>query len=251
MEKDMEYNETRIEGRNAVIEALKAGRPLDKIYLLKGREDRALGFIASTARAAGIPVTECDRRRLDAMSTTHAHQGVIASASARSYCEVEDILAVAEQRGEVPFVVVCDGLEDPRNLGAVIRSAECAGAHGVIISKHHSAGLTAAADKASAGAAEHMAIARVANLSAALELLKARGLWVFGAEADGDAGLWQADLRGPICAVIGSEGSGISRLVREHCDSIVSIPLYGKVNSLNASAAASVFLYEIVRQRTT
>ena len=239
-----------IEGKNAVIEALRAGRPLDKVFLAKGSNDKALGFIASNARNAGVTVTECDRRKLDAMSATNgAHQGVIAFAAAKEYCAVEDILAYAAERGDDPFVVVCDGLEDPRNLGAVIRCAECAGVHGVIIPRHHSAGVTAAADKASAGAAEHMRIARVANLTSTLQELKDKGLWVYGAEADGSAPLWKTDMKGPICLVIGSEGRGLSRLVRENCDFILSIPMAGQVNSLNASVAAAILVYEVVRQR--
>lgn len=242
--------ENIIEGKNAVIEAIRAGRPLDKIFLARGSRDKALGFIASNARNAGITVTECDRRKLDAMSATNgAHQGVIAVAAAREYCAVEDILALAQERGEDPFVVVCDGLEDPRNLGAVIRTAECAGAHGVIIPRHHSAGVTAAADKASAGAAEHMLIARVANLTGALQELKKAGLWVYGAEANGESALWHTDMKGPVCLVIGSEGQGLSRLVRENCDFVMTIPMAGRVNSLNASVAAALLLYEVVRQR--
>lgn len=242
-------DENIVEGKNAVIEALRAGRPIDKIFLVRGGSDKALGFIASNAKNAGVAVTECDRRKLDAMSSTGAHQGVIAVAAAKAYCEVDDILRAARDRGEDPFIVVCDGIEDPRNLGAIIRCAECAGAHGVVIPRHHSAGITAAADKASAGAAEHMPIARVTNLSAALQELKDAGLWVYGAEADGNAPLWKTDMKGPVCLVIGSEGRGISRLVRERCDFIVSIPLFGRVNSLNASVAAAVLMYEIVRQR--
>lgn len=238
-----------IEGKNAVIEAIRAGRPLDKIFLARGSRDKALGYIASNARSAGVTVTECDRRKLDGMSTTGAHQGVIAVAAAREYCAVEDILALARERGEDPFVVVCDGLEDPRNLGAVIRTAECAGAHGVIIPRHHSAGLTAAADKASAGAAEHMLIARVANLTSTLQDLKKEGLWVYGAEANGDSPLWKTDMKGPVCLVIGSEGQGLGRLVRENCDFVMTIPMAGQVNSLNASVAAALLLYEVVRQR--
>ena len=242
-------DENIIEGKNAVTEAIRAGRPLDKVFLVRGSADKALAFIASSARAAGVAVTECDRRKLDAMSATGAHQGVVAVAAAREYRTLEDILDRAEQLGQAPFVVVCDGLEDPRNLGAVIRCAECAGAHGVVIPRHRSAGITAAADKASAGAAEHMLIARVPNLAAALQTMKQRGLWIYGAEAGGDSPLWKTDMRGPICLVIGSEGAGMSRLVREACDFVMSIPLLGKVNSLNASAAAAVLLYEIVRQR--
>ena len=241
--------ENIIEGKNAVTEAIRAGRPLDKVFLVRDSNDRALAFIASSARAAGAVVTECDRRKLDAMSQTHAHQGVIAVAAAREYCTLEDILARAEELGQPPFVVVCDGLEDPRNLGAVIRCAECAGAHGIVIPKHRSAGVTAAVNKTSAGAAEHILIARVPNLVAALEAMKKRGVWIYGAEAGGGSPLWKTDMKGPICLVIGSEGAGMSRLVREACDFVMDIPLLGKVNSLNASAAAAVLLYEIVRQR--
>ena len=183
------------------------------------------------------------------MSATGSHQGVIAVAAAREYCAPADILARARALGQDPFVVVCDGIEDPRNLGAIIRCAECAGAHGVILPKHRSAGLTAAADKTSAGAAEHMLVARVPNLPAALDALKKEGLWIYGAEAGGASALWKTDMKGPICLVIGSEGAGMGRLVRERCDFVMSIPLLGQVNSLNASAAAAVLLYEIVRQR--
>ena len=242
-------DENLIEGKNAVIEAIRAGRPLDKIFLARGSADKALGFIASSARSAGIAVAECDRRKLDGMSATGAHQGVVAVAAAREYCTAGDILARAEARGESPLIVLCDGIEDPRNLGAVIRCAECAGAHGVIIPRHHSAGITAAADKASAGAAEHMLIARVTNLAATIGELKKAGLWIYGAEADGSAQLWKTDMKGPVCLVIGSEGKGLSRLVRESCDFTVTIPMAGQVNSLNASAAAAILLYEIVRQR--
>ncbi len=231
------------------MEAIRSGRAIDKVFLVRDSADKALAFIASSAKNAGAVVTECDRRKLDAMSLTHAHQGVIAVAAAREYCALEDIFARADQLGQDPFIVVCDGLEDPRNLGAVIRCAECAGAHGVVIPKRRSAGLTAAADKASAGAAEHMLIARVSNLAAALETMKRRGLWIYGAEAGGQSPLWRTDMKGPLCLVIGSEGAGMSRLVRERCDFVMSIPLLGRVNSLNASAAAAVLLYEIVRQR--
>ncbi len=241
--------EDRIEGRNAVMEALRAGRPLDKIYIAKGEVDKTLGHIASTARAAGCVVVETDRRKLDAMSSTHAHQGVIALAAVREYCTVADILDIAAQRGEPPFVVVCDEVSDPHNLGAILRTAECVGVHGVIIPKRRSAGLTAIVDKASAGAAEHMAVARVPNLTAALKELKAAGLWVYGTAAGGKNALWETDLKGPLCLVIGSEGDGMGRLVEENCDFLVSIPMKGQISSLNASAAAAVLLYEALRQR--
>ena len=239
-----------IEGRNAVIEALRAGTAIDKIYIAKGETDATLGHIASTARNKGVVVVEADRRKLDAMSVTHSHQGVIAIAAVREYASVSDILQAARDKGEAPLVVVCDELSDPHNLGAVIRTAEAAGAHGVIIPKRRSAGLTAVVAKTSAGAVSYLPVARVANLTALLRELKEEGLWVFGTAADGNTDLYHADLKGPAAIVIGSEGDGMSRLVREQCDFLVSIPMRGKVNSLNASAAAAVVLYEAVRQRT-
>ena len=238
-----------IEGRNAVIEALRAGTAIDKIYIARGETDAALGHIASAARNRGIVVTEADRRKLDGMSRTKSHQGVVAVAAVREYASVDDILNAARERGEPPLVVVCDELSDPHNLGAVIRAAECAGAHGVIIPKRRSAGLTAIVAKTSAGAVSHLPVARVPNLTAALKELKERGLWVYGTAADGGTRLYDADLKGPAAIVIGSEGDGLGRLVREQCDFLVSIPMKGRINSLNASAAAAVVLYEAVRQR--
>ena len=238
-----------IEGRNAVIEALRADRAIDKIFINKGEVDKTLGHIASKARDKGIVVVECDRRKLDFMSVTKAHQGVIAVCAVRDYCSVSDILALAEQRGEAPFIIVCDEISDPHNLGAIIRSAECAGAHGLIIPKRRSAGLTAIVDKSSAGAAEHALIARVANIPAALQELKEKGLWIYGTDADGSSDLWHTDFTGAVALVIGSEGEGMGRLVKENCDFIVNLPMRGKVNSLNASAAAAITMYEVLRQR--
>lgn len=249
MENENEYKNDLIEGRNAITEALCAGRAMDKIYIAKGETDKALGHIAAKARSAGIVVVDCDRRKLDAMSVTKAHQGVIALCAVREYNSVEDILALAKEKGEQPFIIVCDEISDPHNMGAVIRSAECAGAHGVIIPKRRSAGLTAIVDKASAGAAEHMLVARVPNIPAVLKQLKGEGLWIYGTAADGKNGLWDTDFTGPVVLVIGSEGDGIGRLVGETCDFVVSIPMKGQVGSLNASAAASVFMYEVLRQR--
>lgn len=249
MENENEYKNDLIEGRNAITEALRAGRAMDKIYIAKGETDKALGHIAAKARSAGIVVVDCDRRKLDAMSVTKAHQGVIALCAVREYNSVEDILALAKEKGEQPFIIVCDEISDSHNMGAVIRSAECAGAHGVIIPKRRSAGLTAIVDKASAGAAEHMLVARVPNIPAVLKQLKGEGLWIYGTAADGKNGLWDTDFTGPVVLVIGSEGDGIGRLVGETCDFVVSIPMKGQVGSLNASAAASVFMYEVLRQR--
>ena len=239
-----------IEGRNAVIEALRSGAAIDKIYLAKGETDKTLGHIASKARAAGVVVVEADRRKLDNMSRTHSHQGVIALAAVREYATVDDILNAAREKGEPPLIVVCDELSDPHNLGAVIRTADAAGAHGVIIPKRRSAGLTAVVAKTSAGAVAHVPVARVPNITALLKELKDAGVWVFGTAAKGSTSLYKADLKGPAAIVIGSEGEGMSRLVAENCDFTVSIPMFGKINSLNASAAAAVLLYEAVRQRT-
>ena len=239
-----------IEGRNAVIEALRAGRNIDKIFIAKGDVDKTLGHIASKARDKGIVVVEADRRKLDYMSQTKAHQGVVALAAVREYCEIKDIIALARERDEAPFVIVCDEISDPHNLGAIIRSAECVGAHGVVIPKRRSAGLTTIVDKASAGAAEHMLISRVPNITAALKELKDEGLWVYGTAADGQNGLWTTDLTGPVALVIGSEGDGMGRLVKENCDFVLSLPMKGRLNSLNASAAAAVTMYEVLRQRS-
>ena len=238
-----------IEGRNAVIEALRAGENIDKIFIQKGETDKTLGHIASKARAAGIVVVDADKRKLDGMSRTHAHQGVIALAAMREYVSVEDILAKAAEKGENPLIVVCDEISDPHNLGAIIRTAECAGAHGIVIPKRRSAGLTAVVAKTSAGAVAHMPVARVANIPSLLKDLKKQGVWVFGTAAKGSTALYDADLKGPAAIVIGSEGDGMTRLAEENCDFLVSIPMKGKLNSLNASAAAAILLYEAVRQR--
>lgn len=238
-----------IEGRNAVTEALRAGTAIDKIYVARGDTDRTLSQIVALAKGAGIVVADADHRKLDAMSRTHAHQGVIAVAAVRAYASVEDIFAAAAEKGEKPLIVVCDELSDPHNLGAVIRTAECAGAHGVIIPKRRSAGLTAVVAKTSAGAVSYLPVARVSNIPALLKDLQKQGVWVFGTAADGNTALYDADLKGPAAIVIGSEGDGMSRLVAEGCDFLVSIPMKGRISSLNASAAAAILLYEAVRQR--
>ena len=238
-----------IEGRNAVIEALRTETAIDKIYIAKGETDKTLGHIASKARDRGIVVVEADRRKLDHMSRTHAHQGVIALAAVREYVSVQSILEAAAEKGEAPLLVVCDEITDPHNLGAILRTAECAGAHGVIIPKRRSAGLTAVVAKTSAGAVSYMPVARVPNMAALLKDLKKQGVWVFGTAAEGTTTLYDADLKGPAAIVIGSEGDGMSRLVTENCDFLVSIPMKGQISSLNASAAAAILLYEAVRQR--
>lgn len=238
-----------IEGRNAVIEALRTEASIDKIFIQKGEVDKTLGHIASKARAAGIVVVEADRRKLDGMSRTHAHQGVIALAAVREYVSVDDILADAAAKNEPPLIVVCDEISDPHNLGAIIRTAYCAGAHGVVIPKRRSAGLTSVVAKTSAGAVSHMKVARVPNIPSLLKDLKKQGFWVFGTAVNGTTGLYDADLKGAAAIVIGSEGDGMTRLAAENCDFLVSIPMKGDLNSLNASASAAILLYEAVRQR--
>ena len=244
-----EENEGQIEGRNALTEALRSGRTIDKVFIAAGETDRGLQRLAADAKEAGAVVVPVDRRKLDAMSQSHAHQGVIALVAAREYFTVADILEEAASRGEAPLIVICDELTDPHNLGAILRSAECAGAHGVIIPKRRSVGLTAVVAKASAGAVEYMKVARVTNITATIEELKKQGVWIFGTAAEGSIPMYQADLKGPAAIVIGSEGDGMSRLVRQSCDVTVSIPMKGRISSLNASNAASILLYEAVRQR--
>ena len=248
MKKEIEVNENMLEGRNAVTEALKAGRTIDKVFLASGDTDSTLRYIASLAKKNGAVVTYCDRRKLDTMTQTGAHQGVIAMA-ARDYATIQDILDSAREKGEAPLIIICDEITDPHNLGAIIRTAECAGAHGVIIPKRRSSGLTAVVAKASAGAMEYMKIARVSNLTAAIKTLKENGVWIYGTAADGAAPLYRTDLTGPAAIVIGSEGEGMGRLVSESCDFMVSIPMKGHINSLNASNACAILLYEAVRQR--
>jgi len=237
---------TLIEGRNAVLETLRAGRSVDKVFLAEGIRG---ADVLAEAKKRGIPVVTCDRRKLDNMSSTGNHQGVIAQAAAQDYVTLEEILDAAEKRGELPFVIVCDGIEDPHNLGAIIRSAEAAGAHGVVVPKRRAAGLTAVTARASAGALAYMRVHKAANLASTLDSLKERGLWVFGAEANGNVSLYEAPFDRPAAIVIGSEGQGLSRLVRDKCDYVVSIPMRGKINSLNASNAAAVLLFEAVRRR--
>ncbi|MBS5145817.1 MAG: 23S rRNA (guanosine(2251)-2'-O)-methyltransferase RlmB [Butyricicoccus pullicaecorum] len=236
-----------LEGRNAVIEFLRSGQDCDKVFVAQGART---GDIAALAKEHGVPVVTCDRRKLDGMSMTGNHQGVIAQVAAHAYASLDDLFENAQTKGEAPLFVLCDGIADPHNLGAIIRSAETAGAHGVIIPKRRAVGLTAVAARASAGALAYMPVHKAVNLSAVIDDLKQRGVWVFGAEADGTVGLYDADFAGPTAIVIGSEGEGISRLVREKCDFIVSIPMRGQVNSLNASNAAAVLLFEAVRRRT-
>lgn len=234
-------------GRNAVRELLRSGRPVDKLLVQSGEREGALIPIVGEAIAKGIPVVETERRKLDALSGFVPHQGVIALAAEKEYVGVEDLLAIARARGEAPLLVIADGIADPYNLGAVIRCAEGCGAHGLILPKRHAAGLSPVVTKASAGAIEHLAVAKVSNIAATLEELKKAGVWIFAAEAGGTP-YTEADFSGPAAIVLGSEGAGVSELVRRRSDFVVSIPMYGKVNSFNVSTAAAVLLCEAARQ---
>ena len=248
-QKENRRDQGPIAGRNAVNEALRAGRAIDSLYVQRGEKSGALLALIARAKEAGAAIKEADIKKLSYLCPGENHQGVVAVAAAKEYATVEDLFARAKERGEPPFFVICDGLEDPHNLGAVIRSAECAGAHGVLVPKRRSVGLTYAVDKASAGALEHIPVARVTNLPRLLDELKERGVWVYAADMDG--GPWvQADLTGPCALVIGSEGRGVGRLVKEKADFVLSLPVKGRVNSLNASVAAGVLCCEVARQRS-
>ena len=235
-------------GRNAVAEVFKSDRTVDTLYLLRGEKNPALTRFASLCRAAGGVVKEVDRKKLDSLCGGANHQNVAAFVAAHTYSSVEEILDYAREKNEPPFVVVCDELEDPHNLGAIIRTAEAAGAHGIIIPKRRSASLSYAVGKTSAGALEYMRVARVANLPATLDELKKAGCWVYGADMDGE-NYRKTSFSGAVVLVVGSEGKGMGRLVREKCDFIVSLPMKGKINSLNASVAAGILMYEISSQR--
>ena len=236
-----------ITGRNAVLEALKSDRELEKLIVAKGAEG-SIRKITGMAKDKKIPVQYREKAALDRIAGRNSHQGVIAQVSEYTYCTLDDILRRAEERGEDPFIMILDGLEDPHNLGAVMRTAECCGAHGIVIPKRRSAGITETVAKASAGAVEYMLCARVSNIGQAIDQLKERGMWVAACDMGGKA-YTEQDLTGSLAVVIGSEGTGISRLVREKCDFVVSIPMKGKITSLNASNAAAILMYEVVRQR--
>ena len=244
----MRYEEFTIEGRNAVIEAYRAGRPIDRLFLLDSCQDGPVVTIRREAQKHGTPVKYVSRERLDQMSSTGKHQGVIAYGAAYEYAQVEDILQAAKEKGEPPFLFVLDNIEDPHNLGAIIRTANLAGAHGVIIPKNRAAGLTATVAKTSAGALNFTPVARVTNLARTMEELKKEGIWFVCADMGGTR-MYDLDLTGPIGLVIGSEGEGVGKLVRKSCDLTASIPMKGDIDSLNASVAAGVLAYEIVRQR--
>lgn len=243
----MNHKENIIAGRNAVIEALRAKKPLDKIFILDGCQDGPIRTIVREAKKTDAILKFVDKDRLNHLTEEH-HQGVVAIAAAYEYAEVEDLFKKAEEKGEDPFFILLDGIEDPHNLGAIIRTANLAGAHGVIIPKHRAAGLTPTVAKTSAGAIHYTPVAKVTNLAKTMEELKERGMWFVCAEMDGEV-MYRQNLTGPIGLVIGNEGSGVSRLVKEKCDFIASIPMKGNIDSLNASVAAGVLAFEIVRQR--
>jgi 23S rRNA (guanosine2251-2'-O)-methyltransferase len=245
----MGYEELKIEGRNVVLEAFRSGKPIDKLFVLDGCQDGPVRTIVREARRHDTIINFVEKERLDQLSETKKHQGVIAMAAAYEYAEVEDILKTAEDKGEPPFIFLLDDIEDPHNLGAIIRTANLAGAHGVIIPKRHAVGLTATVAKASAGAINYTPVAKVTNISATIKELKDRGIWFVCADMGGQS-MYDIDMTGPIGIVIGNEGSGVSKLVKENCDFIASIPMKGDIDSLNASVAAGVLAFEVVRQNT-
>ncbi len=244
----MRYEELTIEGRNAVLEAFRSGKTIDKLFVLDGCQDGPVKSIVREAKKQDTIITYAPKERMDQMSSTGHHQGVIAFAAAYEYAEVEDLLKAAEEKGEPPFLFLLDGIEDPHNLGAIIRTANLAGAHGVIIPKRRASGLTATVARTSAGALNYTPVAKVTNMAATIEELKKRGMWFVCADMDGEV-MYRLNLTGPIGLVIGNEGEGVSRLVKEKCDMTASIPMKGDIDSLNASVAAGVLAYEIVRQR--
>ena len=244
----MRYKEQTIEGRNAVLEAFRPGKTIDKLYILDGCQDGSISNIKREARRQDTIINFVTKERLDQLSSTGHHQGVIAQAAAYSYATVEGMLETAREKGEDPFLILLDNIEDPHNLGAIIRTANLAGAHGVIIPKRRAAGLTAVVARASAGALNYTPVAKVTNLTAAIKELKEKGLWFVCADMGGET-MYNLNLKGPIGLVIGNEGSGVGRLVKEKCDFVASIPMKGDIDSLNASVAAGVLAYEIVRQR--
>ena len=240
--------EDKIIGRNPVLEAIKAGRSIDKILIKKGKYEGSIVPVVKKAKESGIIIQEVDKVKLDALAEGGNHQGIVAYVSQYDYVSVDDILVSASDKGEAPFVIICDKITDPHNLGAIIRTANCVGAHGVIVPKRNSAGLNSVVAKTSAGAVEYTRVAKVTNIAETIEKLKKQGMWIAAADMDGQE-MYKTDLKGSLGIVVGSEGEGVSRLVREKCDIIVSIPMYGQINSLNASVAAGVLMYEALRQR--
>jgi 23S rRNA (guanosine2251-2'-O)-methyltransferase len=242
-------NPDMLEGRNPVLEALKAGRTINKILIAKGDREGSIKQIAAMAKEMGITIQEVDRRNLDSISITNSHQGVIAYVSVKEYVEVDDILKASENSGKPPFILILDEINDAHNLGSILRTADAVGVHGVIIPKRRAVGLTSVVAKASAGAIEYVPVARVTNISQTIDYLKKNNVWVIGTDQTGEKEFYKSDLKGPVALVIGSEGEGMGRLVREKCDFVVRIPMMGNISSLNASVAAAVMMYEILKQR--
>ncbi|KNY29237.1 23S rRNA (guanosine(2251)-2'-O)-methyltransferase RlmB [Pseudobacteroides cellulosolvens] len=242
-------NSDILEGRNPVLEALKAGRTINKILIAKGEREGSIRQIAAVAKEMGITIQEVDRRNLDNISLTKSHQGVIAYVSVKEYVEVDDILKAAENSDRPPFILILDEINDAHNLGSILRTADAVGVHGVVIPKRRAVGLTSVVAKASAGAIEYVPVARVTNIAQTIDYLKKNNIWVIGTDQTGDNEFFKSDLKGPVALVIGSEGEGMGRLVREKCDFVVRIPMLGNISSLNASVAAAVVMYEILKQR--
>jgi 23S rRNA (guanosine2251-2'-O)-methyltransferase len=251
MQELLENDEDKLEGRNSVLEALKAGRSINKILVSKGEREGSIKQILALAKEKGIVFQEVDRSILDNMSSTHSHQGVIAYVSAKQYVDVDDILKVAEEKGEAPFIIILDEITDAYNLGSILRTANAVGAHGVVIPKRRAIGLTASVSKASAGAIEYMPVARVTNIAQTIEYLKKKNIWVIGTDATGEKSFYKSDLKGSVAVVIGSEGEGIGKLIREKCDFVVNIPMKGQISSLNAAVAGAIVMYEVLKQRNS
>lgn len=249
MEKNRpEIREDLIIGRNCVSEAINSGREIDSIYVTRGNKSGNISVILAKAKDRGIPIKEADIKKLDYLCAHGNHQGIVAISAAKEYSSIDDVFALAKERGEDPFIILLDEIEDPHNLGAIIRTAECAGAHGVVIPKRRAVGLTHIVNKASAGALEYVPVVRVTNMASFIDTLKDNGVWVYAADMNGEL-IYNANLKGSIALVVGSEGKGIGRLVREKCDGVISLPMQGKINSLNASVAAGISIYEIAKQR--
>lgn len=246
---EMPIREDLIEGRNAVIEALKSDRTIEQLLIAKGDVEGSVNVIIALGKEKKIVIKEVDRKKLDAMSVSKSHQGVIAIVTPYTYFEVQDILEEADERGEKPFIIILDEIEDPHNFGAIIRSAEICGAHGIIIPKRRNVGITPVVYKTSAGAVDHMKIAKVTNINSVIDELKEKGIWVYGADMEGEKFCFQTDFTGSVALVIGSEGRGISKLTKSKCDVLTKVPMKGKVNSLNASVAAGILMYEVLKQR--
>ncbi len=246
----MEDKEDQIESRNSVIELLKSGKDINKLFIQKGNRQGSINEIIKMAKEKKVVISEVDKNKLDQMSITHNHQGVIAAVPPFEYCDVEDILDLAKSKNEKPFIIILDGIEDEHNLGSIIRTAECTGVHGIIIPKRRSAAVNSTANKTSAGAAQYMNVARVSNLNDTIKFLKENDVWIYGTDMEGETYYNEEKYDSGVAIVIGSEGFGVSRLVKENCDFLIKIPMVGKINSLNASVSAGIVMYEVLNQRS-